>query len=79
MIVKTSDADIIAMPDWLMQQLDLHEGDQVKPVVEGDALRLKRLDAFLALSGVFADDEEFDRAMEYMEQAWKEYKPEEFV
>ena len=72
-VVKSSDEDAIAIPTRLMAALKLHEGDEVKAIVEGETLRLTRLDWFLALRGVLADDEEFDRAMEQIERAWQSW------
>jgi antitoxin component of MazEF toxin-antitoxin module len=72
-VVKSSDEDAIAMPTQLMAALRLREGDEVKAIVEGETLRLTRLDRFLALRGVLADDEEFDRAMEQIDRAWQSW------
>jgi len=72
-VVKSSNEDAIAIPTQLMAALKLHEGDEVKAIVEGETLRLTRLDRFLALRGVLADDEEFDRAMEQIERAWQSW------
>ncbi len=69
--VKTSNENSIAIPAELMAELNLHEGDQVKVIIEGETMRLARLDTFLQLRGVLADDVEFDRAMETLDQAWK--------
>lgn len=70
-IVKSSNEDTISIPDRLLALLHLREGDQVKVIVEGETLRLARLDAFLKLRGALADDEDFARAMELMNQAWQ--------
>lgn len=56
-IVRSSAEDVISIPQRLMSLLNLREGDQVKVVVEGDLLRLARLDNFLALEGILADKE----------------------
>lgn len=56
-----------------MAELKLNEGDQVKAIVEGETLRLERLDKFLRLKGVYADDQSFERAMEVMDRAWQEW------
>jgi AbrB family looped-hinge helix DNA binding protein len=71
--VKMSKEDAIAIPAQMLAELNLKEGDQVKVVIEGDTLRLGRLDRFLQLRGVYADDENFDRAMELMDRAWQEW------
>lgn len=73
-VVKSSDEDEIAIPPRLMELLRLREGDEVKAIVEGQSLRLARIDKFLELRGALADDEEFDRAMELIAQSWKEWK-----
>ncbi len=73
--VKTSNENSIAIPAELMAELNLHEGDQVKVIIEGETMRLARLDTFLQLRGVLADDTEFDRAMETLDQAWKTWNP----
>ncbi len=73
--VKTSDENSIAIPAELMAELNLHEGDQVKVIVEGETMRLARLDNFLKLRGALANDTDFDRAMEKIEQAWKTWNP----
>lgn len=74
-IIKSSNEQAISLPAQLMELLNLHEGDQVKTIVEGETLRIARLDKFLHLRGTLANDEEFDRAMETMNQAWKSWKP----
>lgn len=48
----------------------LHEGDEVKAIVNGETLRLAHLDKFLSLRGVLADDEGFDAALKANERAW---------
>jgi hypothetical protein len=50
--------------------LRLRDGDVVKAIVEGQTLRVARLEAFLNLRGSLADDEAFDQAMEEVEQGW---------
>ena len=71
--VKMSKEDAIAIPAQMLAELNLREGDQVKVVIEGDTLRLERLDRFLQLRGVYADDENFDRAMELVDRGWQEW------
>lgn len=72
-IVQSSDENAISLPAWLMDVLNLHEGDAVKAVVDGQTLRLTRLDMFLALRGALADDEAFDRAIDFIDQAWNSW------
>ncbi len=69
--IKTSNEDSIAIPPELMAELNLHEGDQVKVIVEGETMRLARLDKFLSLRGVLTDDPDFDRAVETIEREWE--------
>ncbi len=73
MVVKPTNEDAIFLPAWLMRVLNLSEGSAVKAIVEGQSLRLARLDQFLALRGTFADDLEFDRAMNSLEQMWTQW------
>ena len=73
-VVKSSDENKIAMPSYLMQRLNLRDGDEVKAIIEGQSLRLARIDEFLALRGALAADEEFDLAMELIDQAWQAWK-----
>lgn len=72
-IVKSSTEDAISLPGRLMAVLGLREGDAVKATVDGQTLRLTRLDRFLALRGALADDDAFDRAIELIDQAWKSW------
>ena len=73
LIVKSSSKDIISLPGWLMDTLDLHEGDEVKTTIEGQTLRITSLDHFLALRGTLEDDPDFDTAIEFLNNAWKEW------
>ena len=69
-IAKSSRDDTIFLPEQLMALLQLHEGDEVKATIEGQVLRLAQVEAFLALRGVFADDDQFDDAMLVMHKGW---------
>lgn len=62
-VAKSTRMDTIFLPEKLFNLLKLREGDAVKIVVEGHTLRVSRLEAFLNLRGVLADDEAFDCAM----------------
>ncbi len=42
----------IALPQWLMRQLNLHDGDQIKPIIDGGSIRLTPFDQFLSLRGI---------------------------
>lgn len=61
-VIKRSDERTISIPPRLMAELHLREGDEVKTIIEGDTLRLERLDKFLSLRGALADDDALDRA-----------------
>jgi antitoxin component of MazEF toxin-antitoxin module len=39
-IVRSSKQDEITIPDRLMDQLNLQDGDEVKTIIEGNTLRL---------------------------------------
>jgi antitoxin component of MazEF toxin-antitoxin module len=73
LIVKDSSEDTIFLPAWLMRILNLSDGSEVKAIVEGQSLRLARLDQFLALRGAYADDIAFDNAINSLEQAWTQW------
>jgi antitoxin component of MazEF toxin-antitoxin module len=62
-VIKSTDENTISIPEHLMDALRLHEGDQVKTIVDGVTLRLASLSRFLALHGIFAEDEGFIEAM----------------
>jgi len=64
LIVQSSSDDVISLPARLMEVLNLHEGDEIKTVIDGQTLRITPLDQFLALRGALADDQEFDIAIE---------------
>jgi antitoxin component of MazEF toxin-antitoxin module len=74
LIVQSSSEDVISLPARLMKILNLHEGDEIKTVIEGQTLRITPLDQFLALRGVLEHDQEFDTAIEYLNQAWQEWQ-----
>ncbi len=62
--------DTIFLPEKLLTLLRLREGDAVKAIVEGQTLRVARLEVFLNLRGALADDKAFDQAIEELEQGW---------
>lgn len=70
-VVKSSSEDTISLPTWLMQLLNLQEGDEIKTIIDGQTLRLAPLDQFLALRGVLSEDKAFDEAIEFLDQAWQ--------
>jgi antitoxin component of MazEF toxin-antitoxin module len=69
-IARSTQDDTIFLPENLLTQLRLREGDIVRAVVEGQTLRVAQLEAFLSLRGAFADDEFFDHALEELERGW---------
>ena len=71
LIVKSTQENTISLPAWLMRQLHLHEGEEVKTSIEGHTLRFTPLEQFLALRGILREDEAFDQAMTYLDQAWQ--------
>lgn len=73
LIVQSSSEDVISLPAWLMNILNLHEGDEIKTIIEGQTLRITPLDQFLALRGALENDQEFDTALEFLNQAWQEW------
>ena len=70
LVARSTRADTIFLPERLFSLLKLREGATVKVVVEGQTLRVARLEAFLNLRGTLEDDEAFDRAMEDLDQGW---------
>jgi antitoxin component of MazEF toxin-antitoxin module len=74
LIVQSSSEDVISLPVWLMNRLNLHEGDEIKTVIDGQLLRITPLDQFLALRGALEGDQEFDAAIEFLDRAWQEWK-----
>ena len=70
-IIKSTSEDAISLPARLLVGLNLRDGDEVKVTVEGQTLRLARLDQFLSLRGALASDEAFDRAMNFIDRAWQ--------
>jgi antitoxin component of MazEF toxin-antitoxin module len=71
-VVRSSEKEI-ALPAEIMTALDLRAGDQVSAIVDGDAIRVARLDKFLALQGALADDSAFDEAMQLLDHGWQEW------
>lgn len=72
-IVRSSKQDEITIPDRLMDQLNLQDGDEVKTIIEGNTLRLTPMKKFLALRGVLGDDEGFDEAIQTLDKAWESW------
>jgi len=78
-VVKSSKEDVIVLPFWLMKLLNLREGDKIKTAIEGQMVRLTPLDKFLSLRGALRDDNDFDTAIESLNQGWQSWKFPEFV
>jgi antitoxin component of MazEF toxin-antitoxin module len=72
-VVKSSDEETISLPRSLLSKLHLKEGDEVKAVLEGQSLRLSKLEDFLSLRGALANDPAFDEAMDFLSQAWRSW------
>ena len=73
LIVLSNDENAISLPADLMEKLMLQEGDQVSAILEGQTLRLAKLDKFLRLRGVLAEDSSFDEAMNLLERSWESW------
>ncbi len=69
-IVKSIDENTISLPIWLMKNLELKDGEEVKTLIEGKTLYLSSLNQFIALRGALSDDNEFDTAIEFLNKAW---------
>ena len=50
LIVRSTRENIIALPDWLMKDLNLKDGEEVKTLIEGKTLRLASLNQFLSFT-----------------------------
>jgi len=70
-VVKSSTDEVIALPPWIMRLLNLHEGNKIKPIIEGRMVRLTPLDQFLSLRGALREDRDFDAAIESLNQRWQ--------
>ena len=70
-IIKSTSEDAISLPARLLVGLNLRDGDEVKVTVEGQTLRLARLDQFLNLRGALDSDDAFDRAMDLIDRSWQ--------
>ncbi len=72
-IVQSRDEETIALPVWLMNLLEVQEGDEIKTVMSGNTLQLTPLEKFLELRGIWAEDSGFNEAIEFLEQAWQQW------
>lgn len=71
--IKSSTEEVISLPIWLMRLLNLRDGDKIKPVIEGQMMRLTPLDQFLSLRGALCDDKDFDDAIESLNRGWQSW------
>ncbi|MBX3000523.1 MAG: hypothetical protein KF893_18530, partial [Caldilineaceae bacterium] len=65
--MKRTDENVILLPDWLMERLELTDGDAIALIVEGTALHFKPLERFLSLRGLYQDDDSFAKAIQDLE------------
>jgi antitoxin component of MazEF toxin-antitoxin module len=72
-VVKSKDEKTISLPASLLKRLRLREGDEIKAILDGQTLRLSKLEDFLSLRGALAEDAEFDAAMEMVDKAWQSW------
>lgn len=70
-VIRSTDEDTISLPRSILKSLRLQDGDEVKAVLEGDTLRLSKIEGFLGLRGVLADDTEFDMALDILDKNWQ--------
>lgn len=73
-IVKSSKEPYLVMPEGLLEQLALRDGDEVRVVVKDDTIHLSRIAAFLQLQGSLGDDDKFDEAMNLLQRKWREWQ-----
>ena len=73
-VVKSKDEQTISLPASLLKRLRLKEGDEIKAILDGQTLRLSKLEGFLSLRGALAEDTDFDEAMEIIDKAWQAWK-----
>ena len=74
-IIQSQDEETISLPVWLMQMLDVQEGDEVRAIMNGNTLQLTPLEKFLNLRGIWADDNGFSEAIKSLEEAWPQWTP----
>ena len=77
--VSTSNEEMMTLPAWVMKRLNLRDGEKITPIIEGQSIRFDSLDQFLRLRGILRDDQEFDAALELLEQRWRTWTFPEFV
>ncbi len=74
-IIQSQDEETISLPVWLMQMLEVQEGDEVRAIMNGNTLQLTPLEKFLNLRGIWADDDGFSEAIKSLEEAWPQWTP----
>lgn len=47
LIVRRTEENTVTLPDWVLKQLHLHEGEEVKTSIEGQSVRFTPLEQFL--------------------------------
>lgn len=72
-VIMSQDEETISLPGSLLKQLQLQEGDEIKAVLDGQSLRLSKIEDFLNLRGALAEDEGFDEAMAVVDRAWQQW------
>ncbi|CUS04137.2 protein of unknown function [Candidatus Promineifilum breve] len=73
LVILSNNENTISLPADLLERLMLHEGDQVTAILEGQTLRLAKLDKFLGLRGALAEDSAFDEAVDLLERSWESW------
>ena len=58
----------------MLDLLRLKEGEEVRVTVDGQKLRIVRIEEFVKLRGVLCGDEGFDEAIELLDQTWQSWK-----
>jgi antitoxin component of MazEF toxin-antitoxin module len=73
LVVRSVNENIISLPGQLMAMLNLHDGEEIRTVIDGTTLHLVSLAQFLQLRGALQDDDAFDEAMDDLERAWQSW------
>ncbi|MBF0202707.1 MAG: hypothetical protein HQK66_15685 [Desulfamplus sp.] len=74
LVIKSTYDDTISLPEWLMKNLNLNEGEEVKMIIEGKTLRLSSLDKFLSLRGTLSNDDEVESNINLLNSVWDSWK-----
>jgi antitoxin component of MazEF toxin-antitoxin module len=62
------------MPEELLEQLALRDGDEVRVIVQDDSIHLSKIAAFLQLQGILENDATFDEAMNLLQGKWRKWQ-----